>query len=90
MADTGTKDLRSDLAPTDALKDAGQQLLGLLVQRAAQAATERVTGEIHDSEVVKTHEEALEEEREADEDTTSAETEGEDVSAEAPDRGEAG
>ncbi len=31
-------------APTDALKDAGQQLLGLLVQRATQAATERVGG----------------------------------------------
>jgi hypothetical protein len=44
MADIGNKELRSDLAPTDALKDAGQQLLGLLVQRAAQAATERVSG----------------------------------------------
>ena len=31
-------------APTDALKEAGQQLLGLLVQRAAQAATDRVGG----------------------------------------------
>jgi hypothetical protein len=30
--------------PTDALKDAGQQLLGLLVQRAAEAATQRVNG----------------------------------------------
>ena len=30
--------------PTDALRDAGQQLLGLLVQRAADAATERVSG----------------------------------------------
>src|SRR5512133_2601908 len=30
--------------PTDALKDAGQQLLGLLVQRAAEAATQRVSG----------------------------------------------
>jgi uncharacterized membrane protein len=55
-----------------------------------QEEVEGWRGEIHDSEVVKTHEEALEEEREADEDRTSAETEGEDVSAEAPDRGEAG
>ena len=31
-----------DAMPTDALRDAGQRLLGLLVQRAAQAATERV------------------------------------------------
>jgi len=30
--------------PTDALKEAGQQLLGLLVQRATEAATERVSG----------------------------------------------
>ena len=30
--------------PTDALRDAGQQLLGLLVQRAADAATQRVSG----------------------------------------------
>ena len=30
--------------PTDALKDAGQQLLGLLVQRAAEAASQRVSG----------------------------------------------
>jgi uncharacterized membrane protein len=44
MADSGTKDLRPESAATDALKDAGQQLLGLLVQRAAQAATERVSG----------------------------------------------
>ena len=29
--------------PTDALKEAGQQLLSLLAQRAAQAATDRVT-----------------------------------------------
>ena len=34
----------ADALPTDALKDAGQRLLGLLVQRAAQAATERVGG----------------------------------------------
>jgi hypothetical protein len=32
-----------DAAPTDALRDAGTRLLGLLVQRAAEAATERVT-----------------------------------------------
>src|SRR4051794_34898943 len=30
--------------PTDALKDAGQQLLGLLIQRATEAATQRVSG----------------------------------------------
>jgi polyketide cyclase/dehydrase/lipid transport protein len=30
-------------APTDALKEAGQQMVGLLVQRAAQATTDRVT-----------------------------------------------
>lgn len=30
--------------PTDALKDAGRRLLGLLVQRSAEAATQRVTG----------------------------------------------
>jgi Polyketide cyclase / dehydrase and lipid transport len=30
--------------PTDALKDAGQQLLGLLVQRVAEAASQRVSG----------------------------------------------
>ena len=30
--------------PTDALKEAGQQLLGLLVQRATEAATQRVSG----------------------------------------------
>jgi hypothetical protein len=30
--------------PTDALKEAGSQLLGLLVQRATEAAAERVTG----------------------------------------------
>jgi hypothetical protein len=43
---TGTRRATNltDAVPTDALKDAGQQLLGLLVQRAAQAATERVGG----------------------------------------------
>ena len=30
--------------PTDALKDAGQQLLGLLVQQAAEVASQRVSG----------------------------------------------
>ena len=43
MADTTSK-TDSNSGPTDALRDAGQQLLGLLVQRAAQAATDRVTG----------------------------------------------
>lgn len=32
----------TDVIPTDALKEAGQQLVGLLVQRAAQTASERV------------------------------------------------
>ncbi|QYN40206.1 SRPBCC family protein [Pseudonocardia sp. DSM 110487] len=43
MAETTTKKVK-EAAPTDALRDAGQQLLALLVQRAAEAATERVTG----------------------------------------------
>ena len=30
--------------PTDALKDAGQQLLNVLVQRATEAAVQRVGG----------------------------------------------
>ena len=34
----------ADALPTDALKDAGQQLLGLLVQRATDAAAQRVSG----------------------------------------------
>ena len=34
----------TDVLPTDALKDAGQQLLGLLVQRATEAAVQRVSG----------------------------------------------
>jgi hypothetical protein len=38
-----TKKLAEAL-PADALKDAGQRLLGLLVQRAADAATDRVAG----------------------------------------------
>ncbi len=33
----------TDVVPTDALKDAGSKLLGLVVQRAAEAATDRVT-----------------------------------------------
>ncbi len=45
MADaTGTTEKLKDAVPTDALRDAGQQLLALLVQRAAEAATERVSG----------------------------------------------
>ena len=45
MADSvsSTTDKVKDALPTDALRDAGQRLLGLLVQRAAEAATERVT-----------------------------------------------
>ncbi|MHA6630352.1 SRPBCC family protein [Pseudonocardia sichuanensis] len=43
MADAGTTEKLKDAVPTDALRDAGQRLLGLLVQRAAEAATERVT-----------------------------------------------
>ena len=46
MTETSTAtDKTNDLAdamPTDALRDAGQRLLSLLVQRAVQAATERV------------------------------------------------
>jgi hypothetical protein len=44
MADTKDKTSLADALPTDALKDAGQRLLGLLVQRAAEAATDRVSG----------------------------------------------
>ncbi|WP_433556153.1 SRPBCC family protein [Pseudonocardia xinjiangensis] len=44
MAETTDKPSLSDALPTDALKDAGQRLLGLLVQRAAEAATDRVSG----------------------------------------------
>jgi uncharacterized membrane protein len=47
MADsTSTTDKLEDIKnalPTDALRDAGQRLLTLLVQRAAEAATERVS-----------------------------------------------
>jgi Polyketide cyclase / dehydrase and lipid transport len=34
----------TEALPTDALKEAGQHLLGLLVQRATEAATQRVSG----------------------------------------------
>jgi len=34
----------TDALPTDALKDAGQRLLGLLVQNAAESATSRIQG----------------------------------------------
>ena len=34
----------TDVVPTDALKDAGSKLLGMVVQRAAEAATDRITG----------------------------------------------
>ncbi|WP_445181617.1 SRPBCC family protein [Pseudonocardia sp. Cha107L01] len=39
-----TAETLNDASPGDALRDAGQKLLGLLVQRAAQAATDRVGG----------------------------------------------
>ena len=43
MADgSGRAEKLKDAVPTDALRDAGQKLLGLLVQRAAEAATDRV------------------------------------------------
>ena len=50
MADQGTKKAGLPEAPTDAfedtaaLRDAGQRLLGLLVQQSAEAATRRVNG----------------------------------------------
>jgi hypothetical protein len=44
MAESKSKTSLADALPTDALKDAGQRLLGLLVQRAAEAATDRVSG----------------------------------------------
>jgi Polyketide cyclase / dehydrase and lipid transport len=43
MAEARRSDSHADALPTDALKEAGQQLLSLLAQRAAQAATDRVT-----------------------------------------------
>ncbi|WP_433288310.1 SRPBCC family protein [Pseudonocardia sp. CA-142604] len=44
MADAKDKTNLTEALPTDALRDAGQRLLGLLVQRAAEAATDRVSG----------------------------------------------
>lgn len=44
MADKPEAGSLTEAMPTDALKNAGQQLLSLLVQRAAQAASERVGG----------------------------------------------
>jgi hypothetical protein len=43
MADA-VREKVEDASPSDALRDAGQRLLGLLVQRAAEAATDRVAG----------------------------------------------
>jgi uncharacterized membrane protein len=43
MAESKDRTSLAEALPTDALKDAGQRLLGLLVQRAAEAATERVS-----------------------------------------------
>jgi hypothetical protein len=43
MAEARRSDNDADVLPTDALKEAGQQLLSLLAQRAAQAASDRVT-----------------------------------------------
>ena len=44
MADDEKNGALAGALPTDALKDAGQQLLGLLVQQAAEAASQRVSG----------------------------------------------
>jgi len=44
MADTKERAGVTDALPTDALKDAGQRLLGLVVQSAAQSATARING----------------------------------------------
>jgi Polyketide cyclase / dehydrase and lipid transport len=44
MADTEERTSITDALPTDALKDAGQRLLGLLVQNAAESATARING----------------------------------------------
>ena len=43
MAEAGRSDNDAAVMPTDALKEAGQQLLSLLAQRATQAASDRVT-----------------------------------------------
>ncbi|OLT09895.1 hypothetical protein BJF78_29905 [Pseudonocardia sp. CNS-139] len=40
----GGTETATDALPTDALKEAGQKLLTLLIQRATQAATDRVDG----------------------------------------------
>jgi hypothetical protein len=44
MADTKERTAIADAVPKDALKDAGQRLLGLVVQRAAESAAERING----------------------------------------------
>lgn len=43
MAEPRRNESPTEALPTDALKEAGQQLVALLAQRAAQAATDRVT-----------------------------------------------
>jgi len=43
MAEARRSNNDADVMPTDALKEAGQQLLSLLAQRATQAASDRVT-----------------------------------------------
>ena len=44
MAEARRNDSDAEVLPTDALKEAGQQLLSMLAQRATQAATDRVSG----------------------------------------------
>jgi hypothetical protein len=44
MADAKERTSITDALPTDALKDAGQKLLGLVVQSAAENATARING----------------------------------------------
>ena len=44
MADQRETKPGVDALPTDALKEAGQQLLSLLAQRATEAAAQRVSG----------------------------------------------
>ena len=43
MAEARRSENNTEVLPTDALKEAGQQLVSLLAQRAAQAASDRVT-----------------------------------------------
>jgi len=43
MAEARRSDSDAEVLPTDALKEAGQQLLSMLAQRATQAATDRVS-----------------------------------------------